>query len=131
MEVTVLSPERPVSSLTCRSVTAPGKEGYFSVLPEHAAYISEVAAGELILEKEGGEMLRYFLSGGYVNVDYSNKVTVLATVIESQDDIDAERASGAEKRAQQRLLSKGADVDFVRAQAALKRAQCRISISRK
>tara|TARA_B100000902_G_C26448084_1_gene499349 strand:+ start:50 stop:442 length:393 start_codon:yes stop_codon:yes gene_type:complete len=130
MEVTVLSPERPVSSLTCRSVTAPGKEGYFSVLPEHAAYISEVAAGELILEKEGGEMLRYFLSGGYVNVD-SSRVTVLATVIESQDDIDAERASGAEKRAQQRLLSKGADVDFVRAQAALKRAQCRISISRK
>ena len=127
MDVKVLSPEKPVASLACKSVTAPGVEGYFCVLPNHVDFISEVSIGELSLVKDDGSSLRFFMSGGYVEVD-DNVVTVLASVVESASDIDLDRAEKAKGRAVDRLEKGDPDIDLVRAQAALKRAQMRLDI---
>lgn len=127
MDVKVLSPENPVASLGCKSVTAPGVEGYFCVLPNHVDFISEVSIGELSLVKDDGSLLKFFMSGGYVEVD-DNVVTVLASVIESSSDIDIDRAEKARERAVNRLDKCDPEIDLLRAQAALKRAQMRLDV---
>lgn len=128
LEVEILAPDRPIAEVSSTAVTIPGVKGYLTVLPDHAAMVSEVDVGELIVAKSSGE-LKYFISGGYVEVE-DNKLKVLADVIEIPEDIDVERAKKAYDRALERLGLKSSDVDRARAQSALRRAQSRMLIAK-
>ncbi len=127
LEVKVLSPAKVVTSVMAHGVTVPGIEGYMTLLPTHAAIVSEMAIGELVID-QGSSQHHYFVSGGYVDVQ-NDKIMVLADVIESPDAIDVERATAAQKRAQNRLDGKAHETDMLRAQRALRRAEVRLGIA--
>mgnify|MGYP000105995234 CR=1 FL=1 len=55
---------------------APGIEGQLAVLPSHAAFMTILAPGELILKK-GSEETPFAVTGGFFEV-LNNKVIVLA-----------------------------------------------------
>ena len=59
----------------------------------------------------------------------NNKCTVLATIAEPGDDIDAARANAAKERATARLASKNEDLDVDRAKFALKKAMMRLRVT--
>ena len=110
----------------------PGSEGHLAIFPRHARLMTTLDYGELIFRR-GTNETSFAIGGGFVEV-HSDKVTVLADVAENADEIDAERAEEARKRAEERIQNPSADqtsVDLARAQASLQRALLRLNVVEK
>ena len=60
--------------------------------------------------------------------DDAVSITILAEIVEWPEEINAERAEAARKRAQERLQSKTPETDLARAETALLRAMARIEV---
>ena len=77
MQLEILTPSKNVFSGEVKLVKVPGSKGSFEVLKNHAALISTLTSGELKVETDSGETLRYQISGGTVEVK-NNHIVVLA-----------------------------------------------------
>ena len=108
-------------------VIAPGIEGQLAVLPRHAAFMTMLAPGELILKK-GGEELPFAVTGGFFEV-LNDRVVVLADAAERAEEIDVERAEAARQRAQVALERKESLEEQAAMVAALERAMVRLRIA--
>src|SRR5881296_2128699 len=113
-------------------VVVPGLEGYFGVLPGHAAFLTTLGAGELTY-RHGREEQHLAVIGGFAEVS-GERVIVLAEGAERPEEIDRERAERARKRAEQRLAGKSPttaseEIDYTRALAALTRALTRLQVA--
>jgi len=106
-------------------VLAPGSEGEFGVLPDHAPFLTTLKIG-ILTYKKGSETGHFFMNWGYAEVG-PDKVTILADSAEKSDEIDVERAKEALKRAEERL-KQTAEIDEARATAAVERAAARIHL---
>ena len=69
-------------------IEAPGSEGYFGALANHAALISAPTSGSLKARLAGGAEAKWQVSGGFFEVS-NNKATVLA------DDVKQSKAYAA------------------------------------
>jgi F-type H+-transporting ATPase subunit epsilon len=107
-------------------VIAPGVEGQLAVLPQHAAFMTMLAPGELVLKK-GGNEIPFAVTGGFFEV-LRNKVVVLADAAERADDIDVVRAEQARERARLAIERRESTEDLAMAQAALQRALIRLRV---
>lgn len=76
-ELSILTPEKSVFEGTVEYVEAPGSEGYFGVLANHAALITALTSGSLKARLAGGAEEKWTVSGGFFEVS-NNKATVLA-----------------------------------------------------
>ncbi len=124
----VATPTRLVVAETVDEVVIPGREGYFGVLPGHAALLATLGVGELMY-RQGNAQHHLALTGGFAEVR-NDKVIVLAENAERPDEIDRERAQQARDRAERRLSGReGVDIDYARAQAALMRALIRLQVA--
>ena len=125
----MLAPTSQNPALDAASLIIPGKLGYMTILPEHAAMVSQLDIGHLqVRSSSSPEVRHYFISGGFVEVS-DNEVTVLADVLEEATAIDIDRAVAAKDRAVNRLSGQVDDVDVDRANQALKRADIRTMIA--
>jgi F-type H+-transporting ATPase subunit epsilon len=119
----------PVSQLLNEAVTEaqlPGADGYLGVLPGHAPLITELGIGELTYKTASGQTGLLAIMRGFAEV-LPERISVLAETAERPEDIDANRAQEALKRAQERL-AKGGEIDWERASASLQRALVRIQV---
>jgi F-type H+-transporting ATPase subunit epsilon len=107
----------------------PGADGYFGVLPGHAALFSELKVGELGFRK-GDRWFFLSIAWGFAEV-HSDQVRILTETAERAHEIDIDRAMRAKERAEQRIAKGGDDIDYKRALIALERAMIRIQVSRK
>jgi F-type H+-transporting ATPase subunit epsilon len=126
LQLDIVTPERLVFSGSIDSITAPGVDGYFQILPGHTLFISTIQIGEIQV-KRGGAAEYYATSGGFVEVHY-DKVSVLAETAEHSNNIDIQRAQAAKERAEQRLKSGDKTVDVDRARLSLFRALNRLRV---
>jgi F-type H+-transporting ATPase subunit epsilon len=126
----VVTPEREVFSGDVAMLLAPGIEGQLGILPHHAALLTGLTEGELVIRRDGEEDLILAVAGGFLEVG-PEKVIVLADVAERADDIDLERAEAARKRAEELLQNRGDRLEVEKAQAALRRAATRIRVATK
>ena len=108
-------------------VIAPGVEGQFAVLPRHAAFMTMLAPGELILKK-GNDQSEFAVTGGFFEV-LDDKVIVLADAAERAEEIDVERAEHARERARLALERHETAEGMAEAQAALQRAMIRLHVA--
>ena len=108
-------------------VIAPGIEGQLAVLPQHAAFMTMLAPGELIL-KRGSEEISYVVTGGFFEV-LKDRVIVLADAAEHADEIDTARAEAARERARLAVERRESIQDLAVASAALQRAMIRLRIA--
>lgn len=129
LTVQIITAERIVfSEEDVDEVVAPGVEGQFAVLPRHAAFITELVPGRMVLKK-GGEEMPLAVTGGFFEVR-DNRVTILADAAERAEEIDVARAEEARRRAQEHLRERAAgDMDAARMQAALQRAMARLQVA--
>ncbi len=127
VHVEVVTPERSVFRGEAAGVRAPGVEGSFEVLHNHAPMIAAFGIGPLYLTLPNGRRVSYATSGGFLEV-LDNRVTVLAETAEPAGEIDVERARSAEQRALDRLHGNANDVDRARAEQALERARNRLRL---
>ena len=112
-------------------LVAPGSEGQLAILPKHAALMTTLDAGELIIRRANQEDA-FALTGGFMEVR-NDHVTILADAAESAEEIDVARAEAARARAEERLRryreQNVRDVDIARASAALQRSLMRLRIA--
>ena len=121
----VATPTRLVVAETVDEIVAPGSQGYFGVLPGHAAFLTTLGVGELMY-RIGRDEHYLAMAGGFAEVR-NDKVIILADSAERPDEIDRPRAEGARDRAERRLAGRSeSDVDYARAMAALARATARL-----
>jgi F-type H+-transporting ATPase subunit epsilon len=102
-------------------VVAPGSEGEFTVLPQHAPLLTMIKPGIMRVVK-GGEEIDMAITGGFLEVK-DDRVTILADAAERAEEIDEARAEAA-RRAAERSLQDRTDVPA--AQASLARALIRL-----
>jgi F-type H+-transporting ATPase subunit epsilon len=111
-----------------RFVIAPGQEGVFEILPNHAQYVFALKPGPLRL-RTPDEKDKYVAVGGGFLIVQKERTTVLTRSAERPEDIDVGRAQQAKQRAAERLAARNTDIDVARAQAALQRALARLKVA--
>ena len=126
LNVEIVTPQGTIYTGEVTVCTAPGTDGKFQVLAEHAAFLTTLEIGELRLETAGGIKI-LACAGGFLEVK-DNQVSIVVESAEFAEKIDVERARSAKARAEQRLEG-GVDIDVPRAQIALAKAINRIKIS--
>jgi len=115
MRFELATPTRMLVSTEAEEVVAPGVEGYFGVLPGHAAFLTTLAPGEVMYRMR------------------AERVIILAEHAERPEEIDRERAERARQRAEMRLQGRSPtgeseEIDFARALEALARALTRLLV---
>ena len=101
LSLEIVTPQRKVLEAQTEWVTLPGSEGEMGILPEHIPLMTTLETGIVTYAwKQGNQSLA--VHWGYAQVE-KNRVTVLAELAESVEDIDVERARDAETRAKEEL----------------------------
>jgi F-type H+-transporting ATPase subunit epsilon len=110
LEVTVVSPARPIFEGEAKFVTAPawarfggggsiyGGEpddkvavGQLGIFPRHAPLVAALGSGLLRIGLDGGQVARYAVSGGFLKVG-DNRVTILVDRAVTEADVDGAAA---------------------------------------
>lgn len=84
LQFDLVSPEKLVLSAQVDSVSVPGVEGDFGVLPNHSPVMAMVRPGVLRVENDG-KFSDYHVDGGFVDVT-PDGVTVLAERILTSEE---------------------------------------------
>ena len=123
----VVTPEGVVFSKEVVSFKAPGAEGQFGVLANHAPFMTSLEIGVI---EAADEQDTYLLatSGGFSEV-LPHKTIILAETAEIKEKIDADRAEASLQRAQERLALKDPNIDIDRARLSLMRALNRLRVT--
>lgn len=102
--------------------------GGMGVKANHLPVIATLDVAPLKIQLANGTEEVFAVCGGFLEMQ-NNKCTVLATIAEPGDDIDAARANAAKERATARLAGKNEDLDVDRAKYALKKAMMRLRVT--
>ena len=124
----ILTLQKAFLSETVRFVVAPGQEGVFEILPDHAPYVFALKPGPLQMRRPDGKDSYVVIGTGFLVVQ-KDRTTVLTRSAERPEEIDRDRAQRAKERAEQRLKDHSKDIDLSRAQAALARAAARLKVA--
>ena len=130
LNIEVITAERIVySAEDVDELVAPGAEGEFAVLPQHAAFITTLASGEMRIMR-GGDEETLAITGGFLEVR-NDRIVVLADAAERAEEIDVARAEEARQRAEELLRERVEVADLVQTEAALRRALARLRVAEK
>lgn len=94
LQLEVLTPSGPIFNGAVKSVTLPGEEGEFGVLPQHVTLTTLLQAGVVEFQKENGKSESVVVNWGVVQVTH-NKVIVLvdgAVAIRGDSESDVAKA---------------------------------------
>jgi len=127
IDLQIVTPDRLLVREQVDEVEIPGSRGYFGVLPGHTPMLASLAVGELWYRK-GQEKTYLSIAFGFAEV-LPDRVTILARLAERAEEIDAERAETARRRAEERLAQPKSDLDYERARVALTKALVRLQVS--
>ena len=98
----LVTPERMLFSEEISELRAPGIDGSFGILANHAPLLTELATGLIKITLANGTESFIATSGGFLEVS-NNKVTILADSAQLADEIDVEKAKAAAERARKLL----------------------------
>jgi F-type H+-transporting ATPase subunit epsilon len=129
IKLEIVTAERQVYSGEVTSIIVEGVEGQMTILPKHAPLITSLVPGALTIRQDGDEMCMA-ISGGFMEVR-PDKVIILADACERSDEIDADRAMAAKKRAENALQTITSKVDQTLVDAALRRSLARLRVIEK
>jgi F-type H+-transporting ATPase subunit epsilon len=127
IDLQIVTPDRLIVQDQVDEVEVPGSEGYFGVLPGHTPLLASLAVGELWYRK-GQEKTFLSIAYGFAEV-LPDRVTILARLAERAEEIDAERAEAARRRAEERLAQPKSDLDYERARVALTKSLARLQVA--
>lgn len=111
-------------------VTIPTAAGEITVHPNHAALVSVLQPGEVVIHKEG-HTVPLVVSAGLVEIRPTGEVYIMADTAERAEDIDLDRAEQKAKARAEELMKQQhslQDVDFARIQALIEKDLARIDV---
>ena len=77
LKIEIVSPEKLVLSEVVTSVTVPGSEGYFTVMDDHAPFMTTLRPGFITVNNTNGRDEIFFVKGGFADVSPEG-LTILA-----------------------------------------------------
>jgi F-type H+-transporting ATPase subunit epsilon len=104
IKIEIVSPERLVLSDDVRSVTIPGREGYFSVMGDHAPLMTTLKPGFITVTGNDGASRTFYVRGGFADVSPEG-LTVLAEEASGYADFDRAAIQTALTEAQAELAA--------------------------
>lgn len=125
----VVTPEGLLLREDVDDVAAPGKEGYFGVLPGHTPFLSTLGIGE-ITYRQGDVRNQLTCFWGFCEV-LPDRVNILAEIGERAEDIDAGRAEAAKARAETQMKAIRDEAGYTEAHVAYSKAVTRLAVARK
>ncbi len=111
----IITPVGAIFSGSIISVTLPGSEGEFGVLPHHSSLVTLLSSGVIEVEKENKTKELIAINWGHVKVD-EGKVTILAEGAVSISGDDTAKAISEAKD----LIASMSDSDLAIASATAK-----------
>ncbi|HYE96364.1 MAG TPA: ATP synthase F1 subunit epsilon [Rubricoccaceae bacterium] len=120
--VEIVSPEGAAFRGEAASFRAPGVEGGFEVLRNHAPLLAATAIGSVHVTLPSGEVVSFATGVGFVEV-LDNRVIMVTEQAEPASEIDVDRARAAEERAREQLMANLSPEERAAAQAELDRAR--------
>ena len=127
IQLQIVSPDRSLVNEAVDEVEIPGFDGYFGVLPGHTPLLAALQIGELWYRK-GQEKHYLSIAYGFAEVQ-ADRVTILAQIAETAEEIDLARADAARKRAEERVARPTMDMDADRARIALMKSLIRLQVA--
>jgi F-type H+-transporting ATPase subunit epsilon len=82
LDLTILTPEKELFHGAVKSIKVPGVSGQFEILENHAAILSALVGGDIVVKGLKGKVSSYKIKSGFVEV-LRNDVALL--VHEDQD----------------------------------------------
>jgi F-type H+-transporting ATPase subunit epsilon len=116
----LVSPEKLLFSGSVDSVVAPGADGQFTVLKDHAPVMTTLKAGVVQVTDDAGKTEKLFVRGGFADVSGAG-FTILAEQAIPLSEIDAAKVDADIKDAKEDLAD--AKTDEARHAASDKIAQ--------
>jgi F-type H+-transporting ATPase subunit epsilon len=104
----LVSPDKLLFRGSAESVLVPGGEGDFVVLKDHAPVMAALRPGVLLIEEAAGKEHRYFVRGGFADVNPAGLIVLAETAIPAQD-LNAERLAQEIKNAEEDLADASED----------------------
>lgn len=104
----LVSPERLLFSGDVESVVAPGAEGQFTVLKDHAPVMTTLKSGVVTVAGGDGKVEKLFVRGGFADVNGAG-FTILAEVAVPLSDIDASKLDADIKNAREDVADAKSD----------------------
>ena len=127
--VDIVTPERRLLTQEVDMVTLPGIAGQMGILRGHAPLLTTLDIGEIVLHSKSGQQF-IAVHGGVVEVR-PNKVTILADVAESAENIDEARAQAARDRAQKSLAENPPAQERPRLEETIRRSNLRLRVAQR
>ncbi len=96
----LVAPDKQVFKGDVESVLVPGSEGDFVVLKDHAPVMAALRPGVVAIEEGGGTKHRFFVRGGFADVNPAGLILLAETAIGAQDltpDYLAQQIKNAEE----------------------------------
>ncbi len=103
LHLEIVTPEQKIFSDKVENVYLPGADGEMGILPNHAALVSALQAGELRYLHDG-QVVSMAIGSGFAEVGH-DKVIVLTDMALGEAQIDEDAAEAAIKSAEEKLKS--------------------------
>jgi F-type H+-transporting ATPase subunit epsilon len=116
----LVSPEKLLFSGDVESVVAPGAEGQFTVLKDHAPVMTTLKSGVVTVAGGDGKVEKLFVRGGFADVN-AGRFTILAELALPLSDLDAAKLDADIRNAREDVAD--AKSDEARRSASDKLAQ--------
>lgn len=126
LNLKIVTPDRVFYDGPIVSVTARGMMGDFTILKNHAPFVTVLDIRKIKIKDSNGER-RAAIAGGYIIVK-DNNVTIMSDACEWEEEIDKSRAEKARERAEKRLKASNTAKDQMNAEIALKKAINRLEL---
>ena len=129
IKLEIVTPEAKIYSEDVDMVTLTGTEGEMGILPQHMPLMTQLMAGEIIVQK-GGETIFICVGNGFVQIT-GDRVAVLTDMAIEADNIDEAKAEEALRQAEARMAEKISDEEAATVQAALTHATAQLKVKRR
>lgn len=126
--VEIVAPDTKAFRGEAVSVRAPGVEGSFEILYNHAPMIAATGVGPVVITTPEQQQVEFAVSSGFLEV-LDNRVIMLTEAAEPVHEIDLERAQAAEERARERMRESMSPEERAEAEAAFERARNRARLA--
>ena len=98
LKLEIVTPNGVIYDGEAKQVNLPGSEGEFGVLAGHAALVSLLDTGVIVIEKEDSSEIAVAINSGYVKVEEAKTTCIVdGAVALSGDDSDLAKALEAAK----------------------------------
>jgi F-type H+-transporting ATPase subunit epsilon len=129
LKLEIVTPEAKVYSEDVDMVTLPGIEGEMGIYPNHVPLLTQLAAGEVVVQKNR-ESVFLAVGEGFVEIT-GDHVSILTDMAVRAQDIDEAQAEEARKRAEARLAEHLGDEEMAVVQAALANSLAQLHVKRR